>query len=110
MRRLGETVEEMFDIDLWSTSDDNFEPRSVFDCVRQSPQDAWARLSTATFIKCINDEDESAFRDARKFADELKEEGVLHRRWGQVWVVTKAFCHEASERGEDYRELVDKGR
>ena len=47
---------------------------------------------------------------ARKFADELKEERVLHRPWHQVCIVTKASCYKTAKRGEGYRKFVDKSR
>ena len=100
----------MFNINLGSTCDDNLEPRSVFGRVRQSPQDAWTTVIVSTLVKCINDKDESAFREATKFSDKLKEECVLHRPWRQVWVVTKTFCNEASKRGEEDCEFVDESR
>ena len=110
MRRLGKAVEEVLDIVLGPTSDDNLEPRGVCGRIRQSLQDPWTTPSVATLVKCINDKDECAFMEARKFADELKEKSVLHRPWRQVWVITKAFCHEASKRGEEYRKFVDESR
>ena len=78
--------------------------------IGQSPQDPWAAESVATFIHCVDDKDESTFWGVRKFADEFEEERVLHRSWGQVWVVAKAFGHDASKRGEYSRELVDESR
>ena len=78
--------------------------------VGQSLQDVWTALSVATLIKCIDDEDESMLGGARKSADELKEEGVLHRPWHQVWVITKASCHKAAKRGKNYSKFVDESR
>ena len=78
--------------------------------VGQSPQDVWTALRVTTLIKRVDDEDESTFRGARKFADELKEESMLHRSRSQVWVVTKAFCNEAAKGGEYDREFVDESR
>ena len=98
------------DIDFGSTSDDDLEPWSMRGSVIQSPQDVWTALRVTTLIKCVDYEDESMFRGARKFSDELKEERVLHRSRRQVWVVTKAFCDEAAKRGEYYREFVDESR
>jgi hypothetical protein len=72
------TIKETLDIDFGSTGDDNLEPRSVCGGVCQGLQDVWTTLSAATLIKCVNDKDESPFWEARKFADEFKEESVLH--------------------------------
>ena len=98
------------DIDFRSTSDDNLEPSSMRGGVGQSPQDPWTTESVAALINCVDDKYESTFRGTRKFADELKEERVVHRPWRQVWVVTKVFCHQASKWGEDYREFVNESR
>ena len=98
----------MLDIDFGSTSDDDLEPWSVCGRIGQGLQDVWTAPSVATLIKSVDDKDERPFGGARKFVDELKEEGVLDQPWRQVWVVAKAFCHEASKRGEDYREFVDE--
>ena len=78
--------------------------------IGQSPQDPWAAASVATFIQRVDDKDEGTFWGVRKFADEFEEERVLHRSWGKVWVVAKAFCHDTSKRGKNSRELVDESR
>jgi hypothetical protein len=78
MRQLGGTIKEALDIDFLSTGDDNLEPRSACGRVCQGLQDAWTTLRAAALIKCVNDKDESLFRDSRKFADEVKEESGLH--------------------------------
>jgi hypothetical protein len=59
MRRLGESSKGTLDIGFGSTSDDNLEPWGPCGRVYQSLQDAWTTLSVATFIKCVNDKDES---------------------------------------------------
>ena len=75
MRQLGGIIKEKSDIDFFSTGDDNLEPRSVCSRIFQGLQDALTTLSAAAaLIKCVNDEDKSLFGEARKFADEFKEE------------------------------------
>ena len=97
------------DIDFRSTRNDNLEPRGMRGGVGQSPQDAWTSETVAILINCVDNKDESTFGRARKFADERKEKKrVLYRRWHQIWIVTQAFYHEASKRGEYYREFVDE--
>src|ERR1700748_440487 len=110
MRRLGESSKGTFDIGLGSTSDDNLEPWGPCSRVYQSLQDAWATLSVATFIQCVDDENEGTLGDMVKFADEVDEERVLHRIWCHVWVVTKAFCDNAPKRREDYGEFANESR
>ena len=100
----------MMDIHFESTSNDNLEPRSMRGGVYQSPQDPWTSVRVATFINGVDDKDESTFGRTRKFADEPKEKEGLHRPWNRVWIVTQAFCNEASKRGEQYREFVDESR
>ena len=65
-------------------------------------------MGIATFIKCVNDKDESVLRVARKGADVIKEERALHRLWSKPWVVVKVFCYNGSKRGELYSEFVDE--
>ena len=77
---------------------------------QSGPQDSWTILRVATPIECINDEYESALLGARKIADEVKEEIVLHRLACPVWVATKASCHNVSKGGEDYGEFVDESQ
>ena len=110
MRQLGGTIKETLDIHFWSTSDDNLEPRSLCGGVCQGPQDIQTILSAATLIKCVDDKHQSLFWDARKFADEFKEESVPHFLWCRVWVFTKEFCNNVSKRGEEYCKFVDESR
>jgi len=110
MRQLGESIEELLDIEFGSTGDDNLEPRGLCGCIGQNLQDALATPIVATLVKCVNDKDESTFGGATEFADEVEEYSVLHRLWRQVWVVTKALCHNASKMGEDHGEFVDESR
>ena len=78
MRQLSGTIKESLDIDFLSTGDNNLEPRSVCGRVCQCLQDACTTLNAATFIKSVNDKYESLYWEARKFADEVKEEGGSH--------------------------------
>src|SRR5258706_5900116 len=74
-------IKETFDINFWSTGGDNPEPRSMCSGVcqdLQDLQDVWVSLGATTLIKCVNDKDESPFWDARKFANEVEEESMLH--------------------------------
>ena len=90
------------------TSDDDFEPRSMRGGVGQSPQNPWTSAIVTALISCIDDKDESALGGARKFADELMEEGVVHGPWRQVWVVAKMCCDDAPKRWEGSSEFVDE--
>ena len=46
--------------------------------VSQNLQEDWTVLVVTTFVECVNDKDESVLWVARKVADELKEERILH--------------------------------
>ena len=110
MWRPDESVKEAPNIAFRSTSDNNFEPPSMRSGVGQALQDFVATESIATFINCIDDEDKSMIGVARKFADELKEERILHRPWCQVRVIIKALCHDVPKGRKAYREFVDERR
>ena len=73
IRRLGEGIKEMLDIDFSSARDDDLQPRSLCGCIGQDLQDTWATSSVATLVECVNNKDESVLRVARKGADEIKE-------------------------------------
>ena len=98
------------DIVFRSAGDDDFEPRSVCSRGSQNLEEGWATPIIATFVKCVNDKDESMPWVARNRADEIKEQEIPHRLWCQIWVVTKPFCHDISKRREDSRECVDESR
>src|SRR5258706_5753183 len=100
----------MLNIDFGFTRDDDLQPRSLCGCIGQDPQETWATLSIATFVKCVNDKDESVLRVARKGADQIKEERAPHRLRSKVWVVAKAFCYNCSKRWKDDGEFVDEGQ
>src|SRR5258706_12190339 len=74
IRRLGESIKEVLDIDLSSARDDDLQPQSMCGCIGQDPQEMWVTLSIATLVKCINNKDESLIRVAQEGADEIKEE------------------------------------
>ena len=98
----------MLDIDFGSARDDDLQPQSLCGCIGEDLQETRATLSIATFVKCVNDKDESVLRVARKGADEIKEERAFHRLRSQVWVITKVFCYNGSKRGEEFGEFVDE--
>ena len=100
----------MLDIDFGSASDDNLQPRSLCGCIGQDLQETWATFSIATLVKCVNDKDESVLREARKGADDIKEERAFHRFRSKVWVVAKVFCYNFSKRWEDGSEFVGEIR
>ena len=75
--------------------------------VRQNIQEGWATPIIATFIKCVNDEDEGMFWLAREVAEKVKEERALHRLRTEVWIVAKAIYYDGSKWGEDSGEFVD---
>lgn len=81
---MGKTVEELFDIDLETTCDDDLEPWSMCSHSHQGPQDAQTALSVATLIKYIDGKDMSAFRRAKKFVDKLKEVIDPSARFGSL--------------------------
>src|SRR5258706_3162371 len=108
IRRLGESIKEVLDIDLGSARDDDLQPWSLCRCIGKDPQETWAALRIATLIKCINNKDESVLRVARKGVDEIKEERAFHRLRSKVWVVAKVFCYNGSKRGKVYGEFVDE--
>ena len=93
-----------------STGDNNFKPRSMCDRFAQNLQEDWTILIVTTFVECINDKDESMFWVARKVANEVKEERVLHRLGCQIWIATKTVCHDPSEGGKDFGEFGDESR
>ena len=78
--------------------------------IGQNFQEGWSTPIIATFIKRINDEDESMVWFAREIADKVKEESAFHRLRTQVWVVAKAIHYAGSKGGEDSGEFVDEGR
>jgi hypothetical protein len=84
MRRLRRGIEESLDIGFGSTGDDNPEPRGLCGRVGENLEDAWTTPRVATLVERINDKDKGVFRVARKLADEVKEQRVRHRPWGQV--------------------------
>src|SRR5258706_10220891 len=98
----------MLNIDFGFTRDDDLQPRSLCGCIGQDPQETWATFSIATFVKCVDDKDESVLRVARKGADEIKEERAIHRLRSKVWVVAKVLCYKCSKRWEYYGEFVDE--
>ena len=108
MRRPNEGIELAMNIGFGPTSDDDFEPRSMHGGVNQSPQNPWTGAIVTALISCVNDKDERALGGARKFANELMEEGVVHGPWRQVWVVAKMSCNDAPKRGEGSCEFVDE--
>src|SRR5260221_6179340 len=101
MRRSGGgSIKKTLNIGFWSTRDDNFEPRSKPSHVGQNLQEEWTTLRVATLVECINHIDESVFWVASKGADEIEKEGILHRLWCHVWVITKTVCYNLSNRME----------
>ncbi len=110
MRRLGESIKEMLDVNFGPAGDDNLKPWSLCSGTGQDPQEIWATSSVATLVQCVDDEDERVLRVARKGADEIKEECALHRLQSKVWVVAKVFCYNGSKRREEYCEFVDESR
>src|SRR5882757_5171637 len=110
MRRLGDSIKEMLDLEFGSAGDDDLQPRSLCGGIGQDLQETWATLSIATLVKCVNDKDERVFRVVRKGADEVKEKRALHRLRSKVWVVAQVFCYSGSERWEDHGEFVDESR
>jgi len=100
----------MLDIDFGSARDDDLKPRSLCGCMGQDLQETWATFSITTLVKCVNDKDESVLREARKGANEIKEERAFHRLWSKVWVVAKVLCYNCSKRWEDDGEFVDESR
>jgi len=84
IRRLGESIKEMLDIDFGSAGDDNLQPQSLCSSIGQGLQETWATLSTATLVKCVNDKDKQVFRVVRKGADEVKEKRAFHQLWSKV--------------------------
>ena len=105
---MGESIKEILDIDFGSARDDDLQPRSLCGCIYQDPQKAWATLSIAALVKCVNDKDESVLRVARKGADKINEERAFHRLRSKIWVVSKVICYNGSKRGEEHREFVDE--
>ena len=108
IRRLGDSIKEMLDIDLGSACDDDLQPRSLCSCIGQDPQETWATLRIATLVKCVNDKDESVLRVARKGADKINKERAFHRLRSKIWVVAKVICYNGSKRGEEHGEFVDE--
>src|SRR5258706_12612775 len=100
----------MLDIDFGPARDDDLQPRSLCGCASQDLQEMWATFSIATLIKCIDDEDESALRVARKGAEEIKEERAFQQLRSKIWVIAKVFCYNGSKGGKDYGEFVDESR
>ena len=98
----------MLDIDFGSARDDDLQPRSLCGCIGQDLQETWATLSIATLVKCVNNKDQGMLRVARKGADQIKEEGALHRFWSKFWVLAKVFCYDGPKRGKVYGKFVDK--
>src|SRR5258706_820766 len=84
IRRLGESIKEILDIDFGSAGDDNLQPRSLCGGIGQDLQETWATLSIATLVKCVNDKDDRVFRVVRKGTDEFKEKRALHRLRSKV--------------------------
>ena len=78
--------------------------------VGQAPQHFVTTESVARFVNCVDYKDENMVGVARKFANELKEERVVHRPWGQVRIIIKAVCHDVTKRRKAYREFVDESR
>ena len=100
----------MLDIEFDSAGDDNLQPRSLCGCISQDLQETWATLSIATLVKCVNNKDESAFRVARKGANETQQERTVHRLRSEVWVVAEVFCYNGSKGGKEYGKFVDESR
>ena len=97
MRRLGEGIEEALDVNLGSARDDNLQPRDFSCRIREDVEDTRATPIVAAFIKCVDDKDEWMFWMARNGADEIKEEGVLHRIRREVRVAAKAVGDNCSK-------------
>jgi hypothetical protein len=110
MRRRGESIKAIFDIHFGSTGDDDFEPRNVCGRAVKSPQDVWTTLSATTLIKCVNDKDESPCWEARKFADEVKEESAASLTLVSHLGPYEDALRQCFEKGGDYREFVDECR
>ena len=98
----------MLYIDFGSARDDDPQPRSLCGCIGQDLQETWATLSIATFVKCVNNKDESVLRVARKGADEINEKSALHCFRSKRWVLSKVFCNNGPKRGEAYGEFVNE--
>src|SRR5258706_6268226 len=98
MRRLGESIKEMLDVNFGPAGDDNLKPWSLCSGTGQDPQEIWATSSVATLVQCVNDEDESVLRVARKWAGELKDECALHRLLSKSCGVGKVLCYNGLER------------
>ena len=71
-------MEETLDIGFGSTRDDDFEPWSICGRISQNLQEGWATPMVATFIECVNGEDERMCWLAREAADAVKQERTLH--------------------------------
>ena len=108
IRRLGESIEEVLDIDLGSARDDDLQPRCLCGYIGQGPQETWATLRIATLVQCVNNKDESVLRVARKGADEIKEGRAFHRFRSEFWVLAEVFCNNGPKWGEVYGEFVDE--
>jgi len=100
----------MLDIDFGSAGDNDLQPRGLCSGIGQDLQETWATSRVAALVKCVDDEDESVVRAARKGADEINEERTFHRLWSKVWVVAKVFCYNGSKRREKNCEFVDESR
>src|SRR5258706_3423923 len=103
-------IKEILDIRFRSTGDDNSQPLSLCGGIGQDPQEGWTTFIVTTFVERVNYKDEGTFWATREFADEVKEDRGFHRIWGQVWVFSKAFCHNASKGREDDGEFIDESR
>ena len=103
-------MEETLDIGVGSARDDDFEPWSICSGINQNLQEGWATLMVATFIECVNGEDERMCWLAREAADAVKQERTLHRLRAEVWIATKAICDDLSKRGEASSQFGDQGR
>src|SRR6267154_6148698 len=100
MRRLGDSIKEMLDLEFGSAGDDDLQPQSLCGCIGQDLQETWATLSITTLVKCVNDKDERVFGVARKGVDKIKDERAFHQLWSEVWVIAKVFCYNGSKKGE----------
>src|SRR5258708_5351996 len=98
----------MLDIDFGSTADDNSEPWNKCSRVCQNLQNAWTTPGVTALVQCVNDKDEGMLWVATEGVDETKR--VLHRLWGQIYVIAKTVRHNVSKRGEAPREFVDESR
>ena len=74
IRRLGESIKELLNIEFGSAGDDNLEPWCLRGGIGQDLQETWAPSSVATLVKRVNHKDEGVFRVDRKGAEEIKEE------------------------------------